>query len=471
MTVSRRRFLQTTSAATATTLLASYSGVSAAETNDDIRVAVIGCGGRGGSHISAFKNSIVALCDADEKTLDSRAQKLNNGKKIETYVDYRKMLERKDIDVVSIATPNHQHSIMGIAAAMAGKDVYVEKPVSHNVWEGRQLVNASRKYDRIIQCGTQSRSSPSLKEAVKFVQDGKLGKIKYAVGTCYKRRGSIGKLEKPLEIPSNVNYDLWCGPAAMVPLYRPRLHYDWHWDFNTGNGDMGNQGIHQMDIARWFLGEAAISPRVMSIGGRVGYDDAADTPNTQIVYHDYEKAPLIFETRGLGKDVNYRGSKVGVVIQCENGHVVVPSYTSAIAYDTDGKEIKKWSGGGNHFGNFLDAVRSRKRSDLNAEILDGHLSSALCHTGNISHQVGQKASKGDIESACKGNPQLSDSFERMAKHLDANEVDVDGSVLTMGPWLEMNTKAETFTNNDDAQKLVSREYRKPYVVPDLSATT
>ncbi|MCA9248040.1 MAG: gfo/Idh/MocA family oxidoreductase, partial [Planctomycetales bacterium] len=263
----------------------------------------------------------------------------------------------------------------------------------------------------------------------------------------------------------------WCGPAAKVDLYRPQLHYDWHWDWNTGNGDMGNQGIHQMDIARWFLGEGEISPRVMSIGGRLGYDDAGNTPNTQIVYHDYKTAPLIFETRGLGKDVEFRGSKIGVVVQCENGYVVVPSYTSAIAYDADGKEIKKWSGGGDHFGNFLKAVRSRKREDLNAEILEGHISSALCHTGNISHQVGKKASARDIEADCKGNAQWADSFERMAKHLDANEVDIDGSVLTLGPWLEFDTKAETITNNDEAKPLVTREYRKPYVVPDLSAAT
>ncbi len=469
MTISRRRFLQTTSVATAASVLAVHSSVSASEKGDDIRVAVIGCGGRGGAHISAFRNSIVALCDADEKTLEDRHKQLKNSK-IEKYTDYRKLLESKEIDVVSIATPNHQHSIMGIAAAQAGKDVYVEKPVSHNVWEGRQLVNASRKYDRIIQCGTQSRSSQSLMEAVKFVRDGSLGKILYAVGTCYKRRATIGKLDKPLEIPSHIDYDAWCGPAAMVPIYRPRLHYDWHWDFNTGNGDMGNQGIHQMDIARWFLGEPALSPRVMSIGGRVGYDDAGNTPNTQIVYHDYEKAPLIFETRGLEKDINYRGSRVGVVIQCEEGHVVVPTYSSAIAYDADGKEIKKWSGGGNHFNNFLDAVRSRKRSDLNAEVLEGHLSSALCHTGNISHQVGRKASARDIEAECKSDPQLAASFERMAKHLAANEIDIEASVLTLGEWLEMDTAAELFTNSDQANTLVTREYRKPYVVPDLSTT-
>ena len=183
------------------------------------------------------------------------------------------------------------HALIAIAAAQAGKDVYVEKPASHDIWEGRQMVQAARQNNRIMQCGTQSRSSTSLKEAVAFVHGGELGKIQYALGTCYKPRPSIGKLDKPLAIPSTIDYDLWCGPAAKEDLYRPNLHYDWHWDFNTGNGDMGNQGIHQMDIARWFLGEDALAPRVISIGGRLGYEDAGNTPNTQIVYLDYPSRP------------------------------------------------------------------------------------------------------------------------------------------------------------------------------------
>ena len=200
--------------------------------------------------MNGLKEHLVALCDCDENVLNKSA----TDKDVQKFIDYRKLLEDKNIDVVSIATPNHQHSIMGIRAVMAGKHVYVEKPVSHNVWEGRQLSEAQTKFDRVIQCGTQSRSSPSLQKAVKWVQAGELGKILYAVGTCYKPRKSIGKLDKPLQVPKHINYDLWCGPAEKRSLFRPKLHYDWHWDFNTGNGDMGNQGIHQMDIARWFLG-------------------------------------------------------------------------------------------------------------------------------------------------------------------------------------------------------------------------
>ena len=275
--------------------------------NEQIRVAVIGLNGRGQSHMQGFRDQLVAACDCDEAVLNQRTKDLD----IERFVDFRKLLERKDIDAVSIATPNHTHSLIGVMAAQAGKDIYCEKPVSHNVWEGRQLSNAADKYGRIIQCGTQSRSSPSLKEAVEFVRNGELGKVKYAVGTCFKPRKGIGKLDSPLTIPSDVNYDLWCGPAEKRSLYRPRLHYDWHWDFNTGNGDMGNQGIHQMDIARWFLGYQTVSPRVLSIGGRLGYEDAGDTPNTQTVIHDYPGAPLIFETRGLPKAKEFQSNNWG----------------------------------------------------------------------------------------------------------------------------------------------------------------
>jgi predicted dehydrogenase len=475
MNSNRRTFLQTSAVATAAMSLR-VAGTSATDSDsDDVRVAVIGVKGRGGNHIGGMKKNVVALCDVDAQHLEKRADGLREGgRTIDTYTDFRKLLERDDINAVSIATPNHLHSLIGILAAQAGKDVYVEKPVSHNVWEGRQLAQAARRYNRIIQCGTQSRSSPSLHEAVEFVRGGNLGEIQYAIGTCYKRRASIGKLDKPLEIPKHVDYDLWCGPAAKVDLYRPRLHYDWHWDFNTGNGDMGNQGIHQMDIARWFLGEDKVSKRVLSVGGRVGYEDAGNTPNTQIVLHMYDKAPLIFETRGLptksGSDRmdRYRGSGIGVIVQCEKGHILIPSYTSAIAYDSDGNAIQEWKGGGDHYANFLKAVASRNPDDLNAEVLEGHLSSALCHTGGVSHQLGKKATAGEIRDAIKSDSLFTDSFERMVGHLSANGIDVDEPVLTLGSSLEMDQTTESFTNMDEANALVRREDRAPFTVPEVT---
>jgi predicted dehydrogenase len=486
MSISRRDFLAASAASAVAANLAGARRVLAADNKNsdtkDIRVAVIGTRGQGFGHIRTLKDNLVALCDVDEKILNERANWVadETGRKVEKFVDYRKLVERDDIDAVSIATPNHLHAIITIAAAQAGKDVYVEKPASHNVWEGRQMVNAARVYSRIIQCGTQSRSSESLQKAVAFVQGGKLGKIKYAIGTCYKPRKSIGKLDKPLAIPSHIDYDLWCGPAEKRDLYRPELHYDWHWDFNTGNGDMGNQGIHQMDIARWFLGERGLAPRVLSIGGRLGYEDAGDTPNTQIVYQDYPAAPLVFETRGLPRSKsaqetwgdsmdNYRGSRVGVIVQCENGHVLVPSYSEAIAYDLDGNVVERWQGSGGHHDNWLAAIVSRNPADLNAEILDGHVSSSLCHTGAISHQVGKAAKAGEIAEKIAACSLLSASFDRMASHLRANGVDIDGeAALTLGEWLDVDPETEQIKGNDAASRHLTRDYRQPFVVPNLA---
>lgn len=457
--------------------------------NDELLSATIGVGGRGGSHIDAMYKipgvRVVGACDADAKNLgrtaDGLAKKLD-GQKVLAETDIRKLLDHKELDVVTIASPNHWHSLMAIWAMERGKHVYVEKPVSHNVFEGRQAVHASRKYNKICQTGTQSRASrKGIGAAVEYVRSGELGKILYAIGTCYKPRQSIGKLKEPLKIPDNIDYDLWCGPAAKVDLYRPKLHYDWHWDFNTGNGDLGNQGIHQMDIARWFLGEQTLSPKVMSIGGRLGYDDAGNTANTQVIFHDYEKAPLIFEVRGLPKEKldwktgmdNYRGAGVGVLVQCEGGHVVIPNYYSTTAYDKEGKKIKDWRETDPmtpHVANFIEAVKTGKRDNQYADIEEGHLSSALCHTGNISYQLGKKAKAGEIREQIKGNKVAADSYDRMAEHLGKNGVDISGETLTIGPWLTMDVKTEKFTGEgaDKANKLITRPYREGFVVPNLA---
>jgi hypothetical protein len=315
------------------------------------------------------------------------------------------------------------------------------------------------------------------------VRDGKLGKIKYVVGTCYKPRPSIGKLDQPLVIPASVDYDLWCGPAAKVDLYRPKLHYDWHWDFNTGCGDIGNQGIHQMDIARWFLGEPALAPRVISIGGRFGYEDAGNTANTQVVLYEYPAAPLLFETRGLPKSKaaqqdqktweasmdRFMESRIGVVVQCEDGHAYsAPEYDKAQAFGPDGQEIAHWNGGGDHFQNFLDAVRSGRREDLHADVLEGHVSSALCHLGNISHRLGEKRTVAEIQSQVGDQPLLRESFDRLVAHLAANEVDMDGAVLTAGPWLELDPAHEQFTGNSAANHLLRRDDRPAFAVPTIA---
>jgi predicted dehydrogenase len=365
--------------------------------------------------------------------------------------------------------------------------VYVEKPVSHNVWEGRQLVAAARKYQRVVQAGTQIRSGDGLREAVEWVRAGNLGKITAARGFCYKRRDSIGRTRGPQPIPATVDYDLWCGPATKDRLFREKLHYDWHWQYVTGNGDVGNQGIHQMDVARWFLGEAGLPRSTLSIGGRLGYLDDGDTPNTQIVVHDYASAPLIFEVRGLpaktaragqtnakGKPVmamdKYRGVSIGNIIDCAGGHVEVADYFSARAFDRAGKVVKEFRGQDGHMANFIAVVRSRKVADLRGPIEEGHLSSALCHLGNISHQLGAPVEARALLEKARKHPRLVEPLERMVDHLRGNGVDLNKTPLTFGLALTLAPGAEKFTGPSSAQAnpLLTRDYRAPFVVPDLT---
>jgi predicted dehydrogenase len=516
--MNRRTFLKTSAAAAAAMggsrvlpgmTARSYASIIGA--NEDVRIAVAGFNGRGKNHISEWSKMkgvrLVALCDADEAILDRELARLNKGDsqdkgehdtetggeknekseksaqaasartasskphKVERFVDVRKLLDSKAIDALSIATPNHWHSLMGIWACQAGKDVYVEKPVSHNVWEGRKLVEAARKYRRIVQTGTQSRSRGDLREALNWVREGNLGKIKVSRGLCYKRRDTIGKTEGPQKVPESVNYDLWSGPREPTPLRRKKLHYDWHWVWPTGNGDIGNQGIHQMDVARWALGADRLSPKVFAVGGRFGYEDDAETPNTQFAVHDYGDALLIFEVRGLPKKPGgvmdkYLGQDVGNIVECEDGYL-----SDITAYDWDHKEIKKFRGQGergesNHFQNFMNAVRSRAVCDLHADIEEGHLSSALCHTSNISYRIGKESEPDAIKEQIKGDKAAMETFERFQEHLAANNIDIAMDKAILGPVLTMDPKAERFVDNERANKLLRDEYRKPFVVPD-----
>ena len=482
-TMDRRSFLKTSALASASLSLLPTLGRSQAVTarvrgaNEDIRVAVVGFNGRGKNHISGFRDlkgvRIVALCDVDQNVLDKGVKEFKDrGETVTGYQDIRKLLENPDIDVVSLATPNHWHALGTIWAVQAGKDVYTEKPASHNIFEGQQTVAAARKYGRMVQTGSQCRSSIGLQEAITWLNASNLGKIIRARGLCYKRRKSIGKAEQPLVIPSSIDYDLWCGPAPKEPMMRKQLHYDWHWVWPSGNGDLGNQGVHQMDIARWVLGENELAPTSFSIGGRLGYEDDGTTPNTQIVLHNYAKAPLLFEVRGLpasstnDKMDNYDGASIGVVVDCEGGRVVIPSYETATVFDKAGKQIKKFSEGGDHFANFIKAVRSRKHTDLNADIQEGHLSAALCHTANISYRLGRKHSPDEVREAVRNNPEMAEALGRMDEHLAANQVDLKKAPATLGEVLKVDVKKESFVGNHAASQLRTRDYRKPFVVPE-----
>lgn len=482
MSRSRRQFLEHSMWTTASIFAASqmarpalaFQDEKKASPNDRLRVAIVGVNGRGGSHVSQFgkhpKTEITHVCDIDEsvgnRVIEGIAEK--QGKKPNYVKDIRKLMEEKSVDIVTIATPNHWHSLAGIWAIQAGKDVYVEKPVSHNVFEGRQFVTAARKHKKIVQTGTQCRSNPGMRAAMEYIHKGGIGEVKIARGLCYKRRNAIGP-KGTYEVPKNVDYDLWLGPAPMAPLTRPKFHYDWHWQWAYGNGDLGNQGIHQMDLCRWALQKNALSDRVLSYGGRFGYEDAGETANTQLVIHTYGKQQLVFEVRGL-ETKPFMGASVGIIIEGTDGYVVMTSYDSGIAFDPQGKEVKKFSGGSDdyHFKNFVDAVVARDHKILNADIEEGHYSSALCHTGNISYRLGKQVPAAEVGNYLKdltGPDDASETLERTLNHLKDNKVDTSKLMVQVGSNLPFDAAKEEFVGNADANAMLTREYRAPYIVP------
>jgi predicted dehydrogenase len=442
--------------------------------NEKLIGAVIGVNGRGGEHIKEWTKSknnveLAYICDIDTKVGNKRCDEIaeSTGRRPKYVQDLRKLFDEKSLDFVSIATPNHWHSLAAIWAMMAGKDVYVEKPVSHNVSEGRRDVQVAAKHKRICQVGTQSRSSPSLHEAIAYMKAGKIGEVKLARGLCYKPRGSIGPkgLYQP---PKEVNYDLWSGPAQIKPLTRPKFHYDWHWQWDYGNGDIGNQGVHQMDIARWGLGIDGVASSVITYGGRFGYEDAGETPNTEVTILEFGDKTLAFEVRGL-KTPELLGAAVGVIFYGTEGYVVMPTYSSATAFDLKGNAIKKFNGGGDHFGNFLSAVRTRSPEHLNAAVLEGHLSAALCHLGNISYRLGDLHTAGETADRLKEiktHEKMQETLDRTIGHLSDNHVKLGGDVkFRVGPQLQFDPQAESFVGSDAANAFLTRDYRAPYIVP------
>ena len=450
--------------------------LSAAETrprgaNDRITVGIIGCGIRGKQHARELAKltdcEIACVCDPDPTRADEVAAQLVEAKRArpKTVQDLRVMLEDKSIDAVFVATPNHWHVLAAIWAMQAGKDVYVEKPVSHNIVEGRRMVQAARKLGRICQGGTQYRSSGPNAAAVEYMRKGELGEVKLARSIVYGGRGSIGAPgEYP--VPGNVDYNLFCGPAPMGPLRRPKLHYDWHWFWDTGNGELGNNNIHSLDILRWGLGVTGLGRAVMSFGGRLGYKDAAETPNTQVVIMDFGDKTIISETRGLKTEPFSATLKGGNIFYGSKGIIAGGSL-----FELDGTLVRAFEGKAeNHFVNFLDAVRSRKVSDLRADIEEGHQSTALCHIGNISYRLGRRASPSEIKqqlSQLKAASDALETFERTEKHLASNDVNVAENQLTLGALLQLELKEERFAGNRPANELLAREYRSPFVLPAL----
>jgi predicted dehydrogenase len=468
---SRRDFLKITSAGIATTALSAsasgYAGILGA--NDRVRVAVCGVRGRGNDHIHGFSRvpgtELRALCDVDENVSQQRAGEIEKMglPKPKSYVDVRKLLEDKEIDAISIAAPNHWHALMAIWACQAGKDVYVEKPCSHNWFEGRQLVRAVKKHNRICQHGSQSRSNPGMIEAIHHLRDGTIGDVYMARALCYKWRPSIGRAT-PEPVPAGVDYELWTGPAPLKPFTRNRFHYNWHWIWDTGNGEVGNQAIHEIDIARWGLG-VGFPVSVSAMGGHFMFDDDQETPNTLnatfcfddangkrkmmelevrhwITNHESEIGTGAYGASavppaGLAAGANKKpadkaqslGPKdaktntVGNLFYGSKGYLAIDGYDAYKTWLTD--EVEPGPHGkasGDHYANFIDCVRSRRAEDIHSPIEEAHISATLVHLANASYRLGRT--------------------------------------------LRFDPAKETVIGDNDANDLLRGTYRAPYVVPE-----
>jgi predicted dehydrogenase len=434
--IGRRQFLKGSVASLSAAALTARAQAAPATqaAGDKLRVAVIGVNGQGRSHIGGFSQlrdvDILALCDVDETVLNQRADELEKTveHKIARFTDIRKLLEDKTIDAVSIATPNHWHTLASIWAMQAGKDVYVEKPLSHNVWEGRQLVKAAKKYGRVCQHGTQGRSSPAVEEAVRKLSEGVIGQVYMARGLCYKWRPSIGTVDGPQPVPPNIHYDLWLGPAPNKPPMRKRFHYDWHWFWDYGSGDIGNQGVHEMDMARWGLG-VGLPRRVQSMGGRFIFDDGKETFNVQTTsfFYPEQNKMLVFEVRpwitnretGFGKPGD---NDVAVMFYGSEGYMAVHYFGYKTYLGQKNEPGPQRTSGENRWERFVKAVRSRRPEDLPASAEQGHLTSALCHLANMSARLGRV--------------------------------------------IEFDPDAERCVGDAEADRMLKRDYRAPYVVHD-----
>jgi predicted dehydrogenase len=443
-------------------------------------VAIVGVGGRGSEHVSQFlanpETEILYIVETDPKIGQLRADRVAKaqGRRPKVVKDMREAFDDKAVDLVSTATPNHWHALTGIWAMQAGKDVYVEKPVCHDVNEGRIMVDTARRLKRVCQAGTQGRSTQGVIDAVEYVRSGKIGQVKLARGLCYKPRPSIGP-KGNYPVPQGVDYNLWTGPAPMLPITRPKFHYDWHWQRVYGNGDMGNQGPHQMDIARWGLGLDRLADTAIAFGGRLGYTDAGDVANTEVGIFEFGDKTIVFEVRGL-PSLPMKNAHVGTIFYGTEGYVVVASMSAldatgksvssgAAAFDPQGKLVRTFTGEGNHFTNFVEASKARNPKLLKCEVLEGHLSCAHSHLANVSYYLAKPASVEEIRNTLAGlktNENVADCLDRTVEHLKVNKVELSKTPLALGPMLKIDGKKEKVIGNAAANALLAREWRKPF---------
>jgi predicted dehydrogenase len=486
----RRSFLKTASVGALVTVAGTKSAPRVLGANETIRIAVAGLNGRGGSHVDAWSRmdgvQITYLIDPDTRTYKRRLQRLGDKAAPKCVKDVREALEDKNLDAISIATPNHWHALMTIWACQAGKDVYVEKPASHNIHEGKVAVAMARNYKRIVQHGTQHRANGQWANMAQLAKSGKYGKLLVSRGVVYKdgsgllSRGSIG-FKEPKVPPSELDFNLWLGPAKEQPYHENLVPYRWHWFWDFGNGDIGNQGVHEIDKARWFIPGATLPKSVISLGGRIGYKDQGQTPSTNLAIFDYGDTKLVFEVRGL-KSKNYPRASRGPdsannILHFEAGTVVDNKFYPKGSDQSEPVakvEYKMGPGGGGgeggHFANFIAACRSRKVEDLIADILEGHRSAALIHLANASYRLGTPTSfdSGAVKAALNGDADAAEAWDRMEVYLaKENNIKLADWPVTIGKKLVVDSGSESVINEPAAQKLLTREYRAPFVVPNL----
>ncbi len=426
--MNRRYFLMGASGALASTQIKSHMLASA---NDTLRIACVGVHGQGKAHLNQYsqmKNvEIAAICDIDEGILNDRLGMVEQktGKKPAGYWEIRKLLEDKSIDAISIATPNHSHTLQTIWSLQAGKHVYCEKPCSHDVWESKQIVAATQKYGKIVQHGTNSRSGVAIREAMDKMNDGLIGDVYHARGLCYKWRDTIGR--KPVApVPTGVHYDQWLGPAPKHDFTENRFHYNWHWFWDYGNGDFGNQGIHELDIARWGLG-VSYPHKVSAIGGHYMFDDDQETPNTLSVAYEFREGGknrlLTFEVRHWAtnyEDNIHRGNEpgsVGNIFYGTKGYLCIEWYQKYWTTFIDPKTKARTDGpareeAGNNWANFVEAVRANDPAKRNAPIEEGAKSATLMHLGNISYRLGRTLTFDPEKFECTGDHEATAMFRR-----------------------------------------------------------
>lgn len=478
--ISRRQVLKTAAASTVFplfTIAGTKSSGQVIGANDVIRVGVAGINGRGGTHIDEFakkenKSQVTYLIDPDRTLYSDRIEsvKRRGGNTPKCVADIREALDDKEVDVITVATPNHWHSLISIWACQAGKDVYVEKPLSHNLFEGRKLVEAMHKYKRIVQHGTQNRSSAGKAREIAAAQSGKYGKLLVSKGYCCKPRWSIG--ERPIEAPpETLDFDLWLGPAPKQPFHRNLVHYNWHWFWDFGNGDIGNQGVHEMDIARWAIAGATLPTKVWSLGGRLGYSDQGQTPCMQMAVMEFGEVLLVFEVRGLvGKHKEWP-NKVGNEFYTTEGVITggkfIPKGGGEPVNLKDDADLTVKVAPGGAFGSFLNAVRSRKLEDCNCDAEVGHYSSALCHLANISYRLGDKeASAAATYDGLGVNKEVRETYANLQENLRGVGVDLAMTNFRVGRTLAVDPKKEMIVDDPEAAAMLTRNYRAPYVVPD-----